>query len=549
MRFRLRVLGWVTLVIAITTGATAWLTVTITTAQVADATVASERDVETIIRVLTEYGRAQGTWVGVPAVVEELTRTTGHRIRLATEVGEVIVDSDTIAGRTARTPTAPTYWVNPRPVLEIAEDEKLGHKIALAAIGRYRADIRRASCLTDAGVTMSVNGVTDGVPLLSPADRQPRQDDPVTFTSLLTSCANYGAQTAQGQHAADADAVDACMGSPDRPACLRAAFADRTAQDAPVPLQLQLGAVDEPQVPTAPILAAAAFVAVLAIAATMLLSRRVLRPVTLITQATGQLAQGQLDRRVPLIGNDELTGMARSFNKMADSLQRAEERQRRLIADVAHELRTPLANLRGYLEALKDGVIAADPAVFASLHDEAVLQQRIVDDLQELALAEAGVLAYQRIRIEVGELLETCRLAHAAIAEPAGIRLVIDCPAPLYLQADPDRIRQVIGNLLSNACKHSPPGGTVTLRAVARDGDAVIEVADTGTGIAEADLPHIFDRFWRSDTARSRRTGGSGLGLAIARQLVLDHGGKVQAASRMGAGTTVTITLPLPGAG
>ncbi|GIH04040.1 two-component sensor histidine kinase [Rhizocola hellebori] len=545
MRFRLRVLGWVTLVVAIATGATAWLTLTITTAQVADATVASERDIETIISTLAGYGQAQGTWQGVPATVENLSQTTGQRIRLVTEVGEVIVDSDTIAGRTARTPKAPTYWVNPRPVLEIAEqDLKLAIKITTTAITNYRIDVRRAACLTAAEVTMSVNGLFNGIPRLLPAERQLRLTDPVRFRSVLNDCNAFAIQTSEGQRAADMAAAQTCDGSVDRLACLRVAFADRTASDAPVPLQLQLGAVNEPQAPAGPILAAAALVAVLAIAATMLLSHRVLRPVTLITHATRQLALGQLDRRVPLVGNDELTAMAHSFNQMADSLQRAEERQRRLIADVAHELRTPLANLRGYLEALKDGVIAADPAIFASLHDEAVLQQRIVDDLQELALAEAGVLAYQRHRIDLGELLETCRVAHIAIAEPAGIRLVIDCPTPIYLEADPDRIRQVIGNLLSNACKHSPPGGTVTLRAVASTSHAVIEVADTGTGIAEADLPHIFDRFWRSDTARSRRTGGSGLGLAIARQLVLDHGGTVGAVSQIGAGTTVTITLP-----
>jgi two-component system sensor histidine kinase BaeS len=548
MKFRLRVLGLVTLVVAIVTGATAWLTFTITTAQLASATVASQRDTNTIISTLTEYGRAHGTWEGVPATVTELSKTAGQRIRLATEFGEVIVDSDTIAGRTARTPAGQVYSVNPQPVLEIGVEEmKEAPRITVEAISGYRHDVRLAACLTRSQLNVTIAGVNHGIPRLIPADAVSATVGHQYLTETLKTCGTFATQTDEPQRAADLAAASSCATDADQLPCLRAAFSDRIAQDAPVPLQLQLGPAAELPAPVIwPILAAAAFVAVLTIMATVLLSRRVLRPVSLITNASRDLAHGKLSQRVPLIGNDELTVMAQSFNQMADTLQQAEERQRRLIADVAHELRTPLANLRGYLEALKDGVVAGDPALFASLHDEAVLQQRIVDDLQELALAEAGVLAYQRIHVEAGELLETCRVAHIAIAETAGIHLVIDCPAPIHLHADPDRIRQVIGNLLSNACKHSPAGGTVTLRASTSSGSAVIEVSDTGNGIAEADLPHIFDRFWRSDNARSRNTGGTGLGLAIARQLVLDHGGTVSATSQIGAGTTVTITLPLP---
>jgi len=230
---------------------------------------------------------------------------------------------------------------------------------------------------------------------------------------------------------------------------------------------------------------------------------------------------------------------------MADSLQRGEERQRRLVADVAHELRTPLANLRGYLEALKDGVIPPGAEVFASLHEEAMLQQRIVDDLQELALAEAGALAYHRTRTDLTELLETCRTAHRTAADTAGVALRVLANGPVVVPADPDRLRQVIGNLLSNALRATPSGGSVTLSASGpTDGWATVAVQDTGAGIAVTDLPHVFDRFWRADPARGRTTGGSGLGLAIARQIVTDHGGHITADSHPGSGTTLTITLP-----
>jgi two-component system sensor histidine kinase BaeS len=263
-----------------------------------------------------------------------------------------------------------------------------------------------------------------------------------------------------------------------------------------------------------------------------------------------------------VVGADELGQLARSFNTMADSLAESAARQRRQIADVAHELRTPLANLRGYLEALSDGVLTPDPALFSSLHEEALLQQRLVDDLHELALAEAGALSYHRTPTDLRELAAACRQAHAAAADAAGVTLTgpeplggtRTGPEPLggtepaagergdTADVDPDRLRQVVGNLLSNAVRATPAGGRVTIR-VGRDGDtARIEVDDTGSGIDQADLPYVFDRFWRADPARTR--GGSGLGLAVARQIVTDHGGTLTATSSPGAGSTFRVTLP-----
>jgi two-component system sensor histidine kinase BaeS len=172
-----------------------------------------------------------------------------------------------------------------------------------------------------------------------------------------------------------------------------------------------------------------------------------------------------------------------------------------------------------------------------------VLQQRIVDDLQELALAEAGTLAYHRAEVDLADLLETCRTAHFAVAEAAGVRLTMEAEA-VHVPADPDRLRQVIGNLVTNALRATSRGGSVTLSAT-RTGDvALLRVTDTGLGIAAAALPYVFDRFWRADSARGRRTGGSGLGLAIARQIVTDHHGEMSVESEVGVGTTFTITLP-----
>ncbi|MYT72014.1 HAMP domain-containing protein [Streptomyces sp. SID8367] len=294
---------------------------------------------------------------------------------------------------------------------------------------------------------------------------------------------------------------------------------------------------------SSPTVAVAGAVALAAVLAALLLSRAVLRPVRALTAAAHDLGEGDLERRVPASGRDEIAALGRSFNKMADSLQAAEERQRRMTGDIAHELRTPLANLRGYLEALQDGVVEPTPELFDSLHEEAMLQQRIVDDLQDLALAEAGALTYHRSAVDLRELLDLARTAHLAKAEPAGVHLELAATESVWVSADADRLRQVVGNLAGNAIRATPPGGTVTFAACRTGDTAVIRIRDTGRGIPDEHLPHLFDRFWRADPARGRTTGGSGLGLAVARQIVTDHQGTITVESEEGAGTTFTVTL------
>jgi len=249
---------------------------------------------------------------------------------------------------------------------------------------------------------------------------------------------------------------------------------------------------------------------------------------------------------VPVRGKDEIAQLATSFNRMATSLQASREQQRTMVAGIAHELRTPLANIRGYLEALKDGVLKPDQALFLSLHEEAMLQQRLIDDLQELAQAESGTMLYHRASLDVAELLSMSRTAHTAAAESRGITLEVYVYQRPTVDGDADRLRQVVGNLVTNALRATPRGGTVRLRATGSGDEVTIAVSDTGHGIAKADLPHVFDRFWRADNARSRATGGSGLGLAIAREIVAAHGGTIAVESEVGVGTTFTVRLPHP---
>jgi len=601
--FRLRVLALVALVAVTAVGATAYLAFKQASRQVTESAAADSATTNRIVTDLANFARLHGTWEGVPRLVEVLTGTTGQRIRLVTEDGQVIVDTDTLAGRATRPVTSQPTLVDPRPRLslpadlsrldpygtilvdgptaqstlppstpgvtdpptppqglprteapvqvsdpKLAEEAKLGRGftwVAMAVTQReiqlYRSGVRLAACLSRHGVRTTVLADPLGVPRygVDPANAR-SAPDPVT---LCRAAAGATDRTSSQEIS-----INACAKvSPQLGNCLQQAFSAEVEDVAPVPLRVYLGAVGDAsrRLAPGPVIAAAVLVALLALAGTALLSRRVLRPIGVLTSAAHRLGAGDLSLRVPAVGRDELAQLARSFNRMADSLQRGEERQRRLVADVAHELRTPLANLRGYLEALKDGVLPISPELFASLHEEAVLQQRIVDDLQDLALAEAGVLAYHMASTDLTELLETCRNAQQAVAEAARVTLRVAADGPVVALVDPDRLRQVLGNLVANAVRATPAGGSVTLDAAGPVGGwATLTVRDTGVGIAAANLPHVFDRFWRADAARGRATGGSGLGLAIARQIVADHGGQIRVESQPGAGTTFTIALP-----
>ncbi|BCB86258.1 sensor histidine kinase [Phytohabitans suffuscus] len=540
MSFRIRVLVLVTLVAVTAVGATAWIVLRQASQQITDSETADRAVTDRVTSELLEYGQTRGTWEGVASVVNDLGISTGQRIHLATESGVVVSDTDTLQGITARPLGTSATLVDPRPKINLSEVREPFGATSKAVTG-YRAGVRFAACLTRSGSeVIKINGAF-GVPIFQARDSVDAQ--------VVRDCQERSAESRRDIEF-EQQRIAACKESgvagEALKLCLSQAFTDLISEVAAEPLRVTLGFAGEPRTPLspAPILAAAAGVALLALAGTALLSRRVLRPIESLTAAAGRLGRGDLSSRVAVVGSDEVAELGRSFNRMADSLQRGEERQRRLVADVAHELRTPLANLRGYLEALKDGVIEPDPELFASLHEEAVLQQRIVNDLQDLALAEAGTLAYHRTIIDMAEVLETTRAAHHAVAESAGVGLAAASPEPAQVYADPDRLRQVLGNLVTNALRATSAGGSVTLSSAVDGTAVVVRVADTGTGIAPALLPYVFDRFWRADSARGRRTGGSGLGLSIARQIVTDHGGTITAASQLGVGTTFTITLP-----
>lgn len=278
----------------------------------------------------------------------------------------------------------------------------------------------------------------------------------------------------------------------------------------------------------------------------LLISWRLTAPLRQLTHAAGVIAGGDLSERVAAKGRDEIADLGRAFNRMAASLETGETLRRNLMADVAHELRTPLTVIQGNLQAILDGVYPLDEAQVAGLYDETRLLTRLVDDLRELALAEAGQLRLEREPVDLVALAQGVTANFMSAAEVAGVKLSAPAgDAAAQVAGDADRLGQVLRNLLSNALRHTPAGQQVAVRVEMAGNQALVIVADTGTGISPEDLPHVFDRFYRGNKSRGRRVGSAGLGLAIARQLVMAHGGEISVESAEGTGTTFTVRLPI----
>jgi len=278
----------------------------------------------------------------------------------------------------------------------------------------------------------------------------------------------------------------------------------------------------------------------------LFLSRRVTSPIGILSKAARQLGRGDLSRRVQVRGEGEVAALAQAFNSMAADLENNEQLRRNLIADVAHELRTPLSNIQGYLEAIRDRVMKPDAATIGSLNEEAALLSRLVNELQELSLAEAGELKLVYQAEDIGKSVKQAVAPWQPKLETKEISLSLDLPDNLPLvNIDWQRVNEVLHNLLENAVVHTGKGGIITVAATKQDNWVEVSVSDTGEGIPAADLPNIFERFYRVDKSRARATGGSGLGLTIARRLVEAHGGKITVQSRVGKGSRFSFTLPI----
>ena len=268
--------------------------------------------------------------------------------------------------------------------------------------------------------------------------------------------------------------------------------------------------------------------------------RRFAAPLGDLIDAAESVEAGNYGVRVRARGPRELRSLASAFNSMSGRLESSERERRRLLADVTHELRTPLTVMQGNLEALLDGVYPADAEHVQPILEETRVLSRLVDDLRTLSVAEAGALTLHRESTDIGRLVVDTVASFRAQADRAGVSLTTAMEGIPSLDVDPLRLREVLSNLLSNALRYTPSGGRVDVAASASQGQVAISVHDTGPGIAPDDLPHVFERFYKSEESR-----GAGLGLAIAKSLVVAHGGEIEATSTLGQGTEMRFTLPL----
>jgi signal transduction histidine kinase len=283
----------------------------------------------------------------------------------------------------------------------------------------------------------------------------------------------------------------------------------------------------------------------LALVLGLLLSRTLSRPIRELTRATKAVAQGELHQQVPVRSTDEIGELARSFNQMSRDLARAQSLRQQMTADIAHELRTPLSVILSHVDAIEEGILQPTPETLHVIREETTQLSRLVEDLRTLSRADAGELSMTLILANPGDLLSKTAASHRPLAAEKGIDLDVDTDVDLPpIQVDPERINQVLDNLLSNALRHTPEGGSIRLFARKADEGVELVIVDSGPGIASEALPHVFERFYRADSARGRDLGGSGLGLAIARSIVESHAGHIRAESEPGKGAAFIVWLP-----
>ncbi|MFC2066244.1 ATP-binding protein [Chloroflexota bacterium] len=277
----------------------------------------------------------------------------------------------------------------------------------------------------------------------------------------------------------------------------------------------------------------------------LVLTRQITRPVRALTSGARHLTKGELSYRVDVKSHDEIGELADSFNIMASSLEKGEQSRRQLTADIAHELRTPLTVIEGTVDGIIDGVFQPETEHLRSIKEQTALLTHLISDLRDISLAESRQLKLNLTSTDIVELVRRMVSNHENNALEKNVRIKLEEATQIpEMRIDSLRMEQVISNLLTNAIRHTPSGGSITVTTKNDEGGLTISVADTGEGIAQEDLPYVFERFYRSGSSRSREEGGTGLGLAIVRQMVEAHGGKVWVESKMGTGSIFSILLP-----
>ncbi|WP_330341768.1 sensor histidine kinase [Streptomyces sp. NBC_00557] len=596
-RLLVRLLSVSALIAVCSVAATAWLAVTTTTSALKEEQGQDLAADNSILARLSGYAATHSDWTDVRTTVRRLAAETGRRIALTTTDRTLLADS---APRGTPLPPRPAATVDPLRTDTYSETGAQLSGIDPPVVGPYRLPAkeragldalaaRRKQCYERYGLQATVVHTATGRPVVTAGDGADpaaygaavcevgRLDTPTLterkaltdLTGLARPCLGQAGIDLRGQlwftpdpsgkdpfgtgylvakfaragKETTAHAVQQCI--------LTARRTQLEPYVAPVAdLFLGIGDRNTSRFDMSPankakVIGAAGLVLAVTVAVTALVATRLVRPLRALTEAAG--APPDLHVRVPVTTRDETGILAEAFNDLTERRARLEAQRKAMVSDIAHELRSPLTNIRGWLEVMRDGVVAPDPALLDSLHEEALVLQRIIDDLQDLAAADAGTLRLHPEPLRAADLLDQVAAAHRIAAGTAGVALRTEADAGAWLDADPVRMRQALGNLVSNALRHTPADGTVALAARREGADVVLTVTDTGTGIAPEDLPHVFDRFWRAEKSRSRRTGGSGLGLPIVRHLVAAHGGTAEAGGEPGGGAVFTLRLPAAG--
>ncbi|WP_329352972.1 HAMP domain-containing histidine kinase [Streptomyces sp. NBC_01261] len=592
--------------------ATAWVVLNTTAVVLGEERGQALADDARIYDTLVGWAATHPDWSGVGSTVEQLGRRAGHRVVLTTEDGRTLADSDGAGTHAFQRPRDATATVNPLATdIELSEGTtsgtRTGETISIdpRAVGPFRLSAkdgrdlngiahRLTGCLQREGVLSRIEVLPSGRPRLVAAGASdggslgvslcpvnvldaPMPSEKAALSalnSLVDSCLRSrgvglvrltitGGWTSRTRTAPPASSVASCLTT------------SRAQQLAPyvAPAALLFVAghgrtattfFDLSTANRLRISEWAAAVLVITVTVTSLAGIRLAKPLRVLTSAAIRMEGGELSTRVPVRGQDEIARLSAAFNAMSERREQSETMRRAMTNDIAHELRTPVSNLRGWLEAVEDGIARPDADLVALLLGQAMQLQHIIDDLRDLAAAEAGELRLAPVPVRVADLLSTAARAARATADAQDVTLSVTADPSTVIDADPVRLRQTVDNLVSNAVRHTLAGGTITLRAtvehgkdslarapgVTADGQdrrsafVLLTVSDTGCGIPAEELPHIFDRFWRSEKSRNRQSGGSGLGLAIVRRLVEAHGGTVTVVSTVGEGTTITLRLP-----
>ena len=567
-RLRLLLLAGTVLVSACSIAATAWLSVQSTTRTLRAEQGREQAELARVYDAVLGYGATHPNWSGITPLLEDLSRETGLHVQLTTTERVLIggtfdADDRQAANQPAAVvdplnvdldlrPDAPQDRIDPRavgPFLLTADEQRSSRAGAEADAACARRQGVAAEVRTSAAGRSYSWPSADGCQSLA-LNTSTEQSALRQLNQHVLQC-----QTANGvaynPAYLDANGALRLLGSPHtRPGdekCLessrRAVLTSSVAPAAflfveqPVVRHTVVGL---PAAGVTQIVLAASLVLVLAIAVSFLLAGRVLRPLTVLTEAARRMRAGDLSARAEVTARWEVAEVAAAFNDMSEHLARAETLRKNMVNDLSHELRTPLGTMRGWVVAAHEGVADLDADLLDLLLQETLVLQQLVEDLQELAAADAGALTLRPEPVDAAVLLAGIATAH---------QVVLDVPAEeeLRLVADPARLRQVVRNLVVNAVQHTPADGRVVVSGRVEGDEVVLTVSDTGHGIAAEDLPHVFDRFWRADRSRARATGGRGLGLAIAKQHVLAHQGTITATSELGEGTTFTIRLPREG--